>query len=365
MRERRRCRRSAAASSRGPPIDSAILTSRRVPKLVSIDDYPAGLGARDCRCSARAVALHRRARESAGVDRANFAATRKLFGVGAEALRAVRDPFRLAAALAKAGLATPRCALPSSTCRAMVRGSANRWPRPADTACDVGTCADSRRFGDIAYLQQRIDGVSGRRDLCGVTERRAELLGVTRQLIGLDWCGLTESAAHRFRYCGSIGPLRLAPALESRFEQLGNALADAFDLQGLFGVDAILANDEIWPVEVNPRYTASVEILERALGIRSIALHVAACGGDGPPSPPSVQPEDERRACCGKAILFAAQRYNRRAGISRLVHRAKIAVAIGPQSRIFRRREQSSAPASRSSPCLPMEPNEACRRWPN
>jgi predicted ATP-grasp superfamily ATP-dependent carboligase len=86
--------------------------------------------------------------------------------------------------------------------------------------------------------------------------------------------------------------------------QLGNALAEAFDLQGLFGVDAIVADGEIWPVEVNPRFTASVEILERGLGIRSIALHVAACGGEMV-SPPSVQPERFTSACCGKAILFA------------------------------------------------------------
>ncbi len=34
---------------------------------------------------------------------------------------------------------------------------------------------------------------------------------------------------------------------------------------------------EIWPVEVNPRYTASVEILERGLGVAALGWHVAAC----------------------------------------------------------------------------------------
>ncbi len=234
---------------------------------------------------------------------ARIAATRKLFGVGAEELRAVRDPFRLAAALTKGGLATPRCALP--TADAPRDGSWLRKPLASAGGHGVqvwdGADLDASAH---CYLQQRIDGVSIAA-IYVAFPGKARLLGVTRQLIGLDWCGLTDGAAHRFRYCGSVGPLRLAPALERGFEQLGNVLAHAFDLQGLFGVDAILAKHEIWPVEVNPRYTASVEILERALGIRSIALHVAACGGDGPTSPPSVQPENERPPCCGKAILFA------------------------------------------------------------
>jgi predicted ATP-grasp superfamily ATP-dependent carboligase len=267
-----------------------------------IEDYPAGLE--------RALAdappgpwLYTGALENRPELVERISATRRLFGVGAEALRAVRDPFRLAAALAKSGLPTPHCALPTSDaprdgswlCKPLA-SAGGHGVRSWDGA-DLDASAHS-------YLQQRIDGISVAA-IYVASQGKAELLGITRQLIGLDWCGLTESAAHRFRYCGSIGPLQLAPALESRCEELGNVLADAFDLQGLFGVDAILANGDVWPVEVNPRYTASVEILERALGIRSIALHVSACGGDGPTSPPSVQPENEPPLCCGKAILFA------------------------------------------------------------
>ena len=48
-------------------------------------------------------------------------------------------------------------------------------------------------------------------------------------------------------------------------------LADRFELSGLFGVDFILDGDQVWTLEVNPRYTASVEIVERATGIHAIA----------------------------------------------------------------------------------------------
>ena len=172
------------------------------------------------------------------------------------------------------------------------------------------------------YLQQRIDGVSVAA-LYVASPGNARLLGVTRQLIGCSWCGLTEGAAHRFRYYGSIGPLQLAPPLETRFEQLGNVLAAAFTLQGLFGVDAILANDEIWPVEVNPQLHG----LGRNLGT-----------GAGHPFDRAARCRLRRRrptvsAKCPAGKRAAAllrqdnsvcpQRCNRRAGIPRVVHEPK------------------------------------------
>jgi uncharacterized protein len=54
-------------------------------------------------------------------------------------------------------------------------------------------------------------------------------------------------------------------------------LASEFGLVGLFGVDYILSDDEPWPIEVNPRYTASVEVLELALRRSLLAAHLRAC----------------------------------------------------------------------------------------
>ena len=50
-------------------------------------------------------------------------------------------------------------------------------------------------------------------------------------------------------------------------DKLGTVLAQAFRLVGLFGVDGVLDAERFWPVEVNPRYTASVEVLEGATGL--------------------------------------------------------------------------------------------------
>jgi len=63
----------------------------------------------------------------------------------------------------------------------------------------------------------------------------------------------------------------------------------------------VLRGDEVWPVEVNPRYTASIELLERALQIDVIALHVDACRNGQLPQLPQSRIDSR---FYGKAINF-------------------------------------------------------------
>jgi len=98
------------------------------------------------------------------------------------------------------------------------------------------------------------------------------MIGLTQQLVGIDWLG-----APRFAYCGSIGPILVSLLLRQQLEAVGDCVACSFKLFGLFGVDMIIRDEEVWPVEVNPRYTASVEVLEAAMSLRAISLHTTAC----------------------------------------------------------------------------------------
>jgi predicted ATP-grasp superfamily ATP-dependent carboligase len=281
------------------------LDLRACAPTVHVVDYPAGLE-RVFSAAPTGPWMYTGALENRPELIARLSRTRRLYGVSGESLRAVRDPFQLASALAKAGLSAPGCARFGAELPRDIAWL--RKPLASAGGCGVRSCSGESVANEPvehaakSYFQQRIDGLPVGA-VYVAADRRAELLGVTRQLIGLEWCGLPSRGQHRYRYCGSIGPLLLAPAMASRFSMLGNALAEAFDLRGLFGVDAIIADDDIWPIEVNPRYTASVEILERVSGVRSIARHVAAWGGDTPL--PSVQPESARGPSCGKAILFA------------------------------------------------------------
>ena len=172
------------------------------------------------------------------------------------------------------------------------------WLRkPLRSAGGIGTGHyEGQPLGDWHYLQEYLRGESF--SAVFVASRgRCRLLGVTRQLVGLS-----EFHAGEFSYCGSIGPLGLDDAENRQWRRIGEVASAEFKLKGLFGVDAIKRQDGIYPVEVNPRYTASVEALELALEVKAIKIHCDACEG----RPTEVETRAPRRLI-GKAILFAPE----------------------------------------------------------
>ncbi len=226
-----------------------------------------------------------------------IAAARRLYGNCGETLRRVRDPRQLATAFRERGLSFPEMSetpeklpLDGGWLRKAVRSSGGAqievWDRRA------ARIQPRRRD---AYYQRRVEGRTCSAVYVGAGGKAA-LLGVTEQLIGAPWCG-----AVGFQYAGSLGPLPLKPETLSRFDEIGRCVAEAFPLQGLFGVDAVLAEEAIWPLEVNPRYTASVEVLERALDLQAVRHHIEACRDGLLPKWVSAS----ARATVGKAILFA------------------------------------------------------------
>jgi uncharacterized protein len=159
------------------------------------------------------------------------------------------------------------------------------------TAADAGD-----RPSPLVYLQEFIEGESQSALFCP-DGGSAHLLGVTRQLVGEEWVH-----AGPFRYCGSIGPLRPDMIQRQALERFGSLLARKCGLRGLFGVDGIARDGTFWPVEVNPRYTASVEVLEYALGLSAMSWHRAAFV---PSSPRPTAPSNTMGPCVGKAVYFA------------------------------------------------------------
>ena len=162
----------------------------------------------------------------------------------------------------------------------------------------IGTRRSSNKQ---VYFQEYIEGVPCSAVYIGL-ENGAKLLGTTRQLVGETWLN-----AAPFHYCGSFGPLPLESAIQREIERIGNVLVQECFLRGLFGVDFILSNGIPWPVEVNPRYPASTEILEFALGIKVMAFHRLAFDEDMPePLLVANAPGSETAPpFVGKAILFA------------------------------------------------------------
>jgi len=248
------------------------------------------------------------------VDR--IAAKRPLWGNPGATLQAVRDPFRVAEMFREEGIACPPLAtspdgLPAdgSWLRKPLYGSGGSgirvwrgpWP-PADgtrqPAIQTPTGGTRKPRGETVphFYQRRIGGVPCSAVFVAAGGRSA-YLGATWQLVGTAWTGAGE-----FGYAGSIGPLPPQPHFDRQWERIGAALARRFRLVGLFGVDAILDGPTVWPIEINPRYPASAEVLERGLGVETVRMHLDACqSGRLPESLPRAG------SCwCGKAVLYAA-----------------------------------------------------------
>ncbi len=199
------------------------------------------------------------------VDR--LAAIRPLWGNRGGVLCRVRDPFLLAEVVRESGLEVPvilRELDPDDS-----RGQVTVWlKKPLRSSgghkiqiAPPGTQAARRGFYYQSFVRGQPHGA-----VFLATDDACQLLGVSRQI---------QANFGDFRYHGSIvapGAWHTNVALLAR---LGQTLADRFSLRGLFNLDFVSSPSGVWPLEVNPRYSASVELLERATGIHFLTLHAS------------------------------------------------------------------------------------------
>jgi predicted ATP-grasp superfamily ATP-dependent carboligase len=234
---------------------------------------------------------------------AALASNRALWGNSPTVLRRVRDPFALARALRRRGFRVPR-----------VFGNDPNDPNDPDDCRLLKPLASGGGHGVRVwprgvrlprgyYGQQFISGAPGSVVFVSAGGRVVPL-GISRQLVGEPAFG-----GDGFRYCGSILMTtgEFAPAhdtLVDRAHVLAAAVTEEFGLIGVGGIDFVVRDGEPYPVEVNPRWSASMELVERAYGISVFASHAAACREGVLPT------FDLRRArtashAFGKAIVFA------------------------------------------------------------
>ena len=220
-----------------------------------------------------------------------------LYGNSGDVVRRVRDPLALHDAFQQATVAVPltRFDPPSPVSsepwlRKPLRSAGGRGVRMWDFEM-----ATDEVTSECCYFQQFVPGLPCSASFVA-TGGHSQLLGVAEMLSGCRWAGTDD-----FCYCGSI-QRSAPPAEESQWRRIGELLAQKFSLAGLFGVDAVLSEERVFPIEVNPRYTASMELFELATGRSMIQMHVEACT-EGI-LPVRLLPSARRRAF-GKAILFA------------------------------------------------------------
>jgi uncharacterized protein len=220
-----------------------------------------------------------------------------LLGVGAQALRGVRDPVQVADVLARREIPCPSVrrnseGLPRdlSWLKKPLRSGGGRGIEPLTSANAGGSRSH--------YFQERIDGPSFSALFIGAASL-AHFIGATRQLIG--------GTGSPFTYRGSIGPWPINELLTGRLRELGNAIAGGFDIAGWFGVDFVLNDGVPWPVEINPRYTASVELYELAWRRSLFEAHRRACEGTASAVDPPVNLACLPPRIIAKWILYAAE----------------------------------------------------------
>lgn len=224
------------------------------------------------------------------IDR--WALNNTLLGNSGATLHAVRNPWRLARLLANPGT------LAAEVRRQLTPSDApDEWlNKPLRGSGGSGIETASARSGHPGqYFQRYVTG----RSVSAVFIASAtgcQLAGVTRQLVGEPWLH-----AGPYQYCGSIGPLRLSRAILTQWRAIGSTLSAGSGMRGLFGVDAIETDAGLVVIEVNPRYTASVEVIELATGVSLVAQHTESFG-HVLPMPKRVL---RRPGIIGKAVYFA------------------------------------------------------------
>jgi predicted ATP-grasp superfamily ATP-dependent carboligase len=238
-----------------------------------------------------------------------------LLGNSPSTLRRVRDWDHLRSVCRQENIAHPVTLLPGEEEQARESG---RWARPersrwvSKPARSGGGHGISFWKGDALgqgrILQEWIAGAA-----CSAAfvadGRRCVLLGLTEQLIGRK-----ELGARGFTWCGNILPLNLPPTeakqVVGAVRRMAESLTRSFGLRGVNGIDFVLGWDETgqpvpYLVEVNPRYTASMELVEWAYGLNVFDAHVRSFDGELPTFHLEEHLFSHPASYYGKGIVYA------------------------------------------------------------
>lgn len=223
---------------------------------------------------------------------------RHLLGNPAEVLARIRNPIAIMRVLRQHHL--PWIETRSRPPRdPALRG---RWllkPRRSGGGHGIVPWSHGKAVRRTMYLQRRVGGIPGSISFAS-DGASAVVLGVSRQLVGA-----ADFGAGRFRYCGSMVGYGATPLFTRQSDllryagEMANLLTREFHLVGLNGLDFIARRGVPYPTEVNPRYSASMELIERSARVSLFDIHVRACAGFLP------RPLQHDDLVHGKAILFA------------------------------------------------------------
>lgn len=204
---------------------------------------------------------------------AALAARWPLIGSPPAAVAAVKDPRRLAALCAELSIPHPAVAFapPGDPSAWLVKraggcGGSHVAPADAETHIDVGSGR---------YFQRRVDGrAMSATVLCAADGAR---------LLAFCTAAFAPTAASPFRFGGLEGPVAVDADVAGEVAAAAGGLAAATGLLGLVGLDLVVDGRRWWLIEVNPRPTAALDVLDRGRPAL-MSLHLSASAGAALPT---------------------------------------------------------------------------------
>jgi predicted ATP-grasp superfamily ATP-dependent carboligase len=176
----------------------------------------------------------------------------------------------------------------------------------------ISVLQNSNRY----VIQEYISGFSA--SVTFLTDgQRTEILGTSRQLT-------VKQGEFNFIYAGNIVPFETSlisetlDIFEERLWRICSHLSTAFHLKGINTMDFVVNSKGIWVLEVNPRWSASVELIERWRGERLFARHLAACQANKRSLPfdkNKDRPNQNRSGFWGKCIVYARSSFQAKYGL--------------------------------------------------
>jgi|GEM_PF-2125865 predicted ATP-grasp superfamily ATP-dependent carboligase len=106
-----------------------------------------------------------------------------------------------------------------------------------------------------------------------------------------------------FLFAGAVGPCRISTCIQEQLLRFAEACFRTFGIRGWFQVDFIVDEaEQSWVLEVNPRWSATMEIYERTYGMSLTAKHLEAW--DICVAPTAVR-QPEAGLVCWKDVIYA------------------------------------------------------------
>lgn len=198
-----------------------------------------------------------------------------VLGNDSKTIKKVREWHAFSKSLKKRGILSPETKLlPLEDAREFVSSNKGWIIKPVKTggghsiydSRTLDVIKEDKELEDKVLVQEYISGKPVSSTIA--VSEESVCIGSAQQLVGAHF--------NKYRYAGSIAPLDAGAEL---LEELSCEIGEIFKLKGVNGIDFILS-DEPYVLEVNPRLTGSMEVIEKAYKLNVLDLHVKACLGE-------------------------------------------------------------------------------------